>query len=221
MAKIRTIQLYRGTTAQNEAYTGSAGELTMDTTLNEVRVHDGSTAGGHIIYNKSDVDIALSGKANTDLDNLTATGKGKLGVSSIQYADGIVLSSATDPVRGAGRVLVSLYPNGKAKIDFAIKISTSGSSVSVFVWGIDPNLLHSLNNNIPVITPGQGTCQYYTTSGSISTSKQGYGGAVIPTGNYWSFGRVYQTDGAVGGWPANQFAVDQMIYGTAWGTYSV
>lgn len=45
----RTIQLYRGTEAQNDAYTGSAGELTMDTTNNKLRLHDGSTAGGHEI----------------------------------------------------------------------------------------------------------------------------------------------------------------------------
>lgn len=49
MAKIRTLQILRGTTAQNDAYTGSAGELTMDTTTNELRLHDGSTAGGHLI----------------------------------------------------------------------------------------------------------------------------------------------------------------------------
>lgn len=49
MAKIRTLQILRGTTVQNNAYTGSAGELTMDTTTNELRLHDGSTAGGHVI----------------------------------------------------------------------------------------------------------------------------------------------------------------------------
>lgn len=43
------IQLYRGTTAQNDAFTGSAGELSFDTTTNQVRVHDGTTVGGHII----------------------------------------------------------------------------------------------------------------------------------------------------------------------------
>lgn len=46
------IQLYRGTTAQNDAFTGAAGELSFDTTLNQVRVHDGSTQGGHIISGK-------------------------------------------------------------------------------------------------------------------------------------------------------------------------
>lgn len=49
MAKIRTIQIYRGTKAQNDAYTGSVGELTMDTDNNDVRIHDGSTLGGHPI----------------------------------------------------------------------------------------------------------------------------------------------------------------------------
>lgn len=45
----RIIQVYRGTTAQNDSFTGEAGELSMDTTKNELRLHDGSTAGGHII----------------------------------------------------------------------------------------------------------------------------------------------------------------------------
>ena len=40
------LQFRRGTTAQNNNYTGSAGEITIDTDLDVVRVHDGSTAGG-------------------------------------------------------------------------------------------------------------------------------------------------------------------------------
>lgn len=42
----RKLQILRGTTAQNDAYTGSIGELTMDTDRNEVRIHDGQTVGG-------------------------------------------------------------------------------------------------------------------------------------------------------------------------------
>lgn len=45
----RTIQILRGTEAQNDAFTGAIGELTMDTTNNEIRIHDGSTVGGHKI----------------------------------------------------------------------------------------------------------------------------------------------------------------------------
>lgn len=139
----------------------------------------------------------------------------------VYKVNGIILSSATDPIRGAGRAIVTLYSNGFAKIDFEVKISTSGSSNTDFSFGIDPNLLHSLNNNVPVITPSVGTCTYYTTTGEISTTKQAYGGGVHFSNGYWSFGRVYQTDGAYGGWSAAEFVINQMISGTCYGTYTV
>lgn len=40
-------QIRRGTAAENDAFVGAAGEMTLDTTNNEIRVHDGTTAGGH------------------------------------------------------------------------------------------------------------------------------------------------------------------------------
>jgi len=41
-----TLQFRRGTTSQNNSFTGSLGELSIDTQLDVIRVHDGSTAGG-------------------------------------------------------------------------------------------------------------------------------------------------------------------------------
>jgi len=41
------LQFRRGTTTQNNNFTGTPGELSVDTTLNNLRLHDGSTAGGH------------------------------------------------------------------------------------------------------------------------------------------------------------------------------
>jgi hypothetical protein len=40
------VQWRRGTTAENDAFTGAVGEITVDTTLSNIRVHDGTTAGG-------------------------------------------------------------------------------------------------------------------------------------------------------------------------------
>lgn len=40
------VQFRRGTTAQNAAFTGAAGEITINTSNVSLRVHDGSTAGG-------------------------------------------------------------------------------------------------------------------------------------------------------------------------------
>ena len=40
------VQFRRGTTSQNTSFTGAVGEISVDTTLDTIRVHDGSTAGG-------------------------------------------------------------------------------------------------------------------------------------------------------------------------------
>jgi len=40
------LQFRRGTSAQNNAFTGAAGEITLDTDTNNIRIHDGATAGG-------------------------------------------------------------------------------------------------------------------------------------------------------------------------------
>ena len=47
-----TLQFRRGTTAQNDAFTGALGEVTVDTTLDSLRVHDNSTAGGFEVNSK-------------------------------------------------------------------------------------------------------------------------------------------------------------------------
>ena len=42
----KQLQLRRGTTVQNNAFTGALGELTMDTDTKQLRLHDGATLGG-------------------------------------------------------------------------------------------------------------------------------------------------------------------------------
>jgi len=42
----KQVQAKRGTATQNDALTGAVGEVTVDTTNDSLRVHDGSTAGG-------------------------------------------------------------------------------------------------------------------------------------------------------------------------------
>jgi len=59
-----TVQFRRGTTANNNAFTGSAGELSIDSTLNEIRVHDGSTAGGFAAARKTELSKMMT-VANT------------------------------------------------------------------------------------------------------------------------------------------------------------
>jgi len=86
------IQLRRGTTAQNTAFTGAIGELTVDTTLNIVRVQDGSTAGGWPLVGASAIQT-LTNKTLTapvingglTIDNITATGTLALSSASASH----------------------------------------------------------------------------------------------------------------------------------------
>ena len=50
---LRQIILKRGNLTVSRAYTGANGELTFDTTVNSVRIHDGHTPGGKLISGSS------------------------------------------------------------------------------------------------------------------------------------------------------------------------
>lgn len=43
---VKQVQIRRGTTAENNEFTGAQGEITMDTDKNQIRLHDGVTQGG-------------------------------------------------------------------------------------------------------------------------------------------------------------------------------
>ena len=47
----RQIQLRRGTATEHESFIGAVGEITMDTTNQTLRVHDGETPGGVARHN--------------------------------------------------------------------------------------------------------------------------------------------------------------------------
>ncbi len=54
----RAIQIRRGTAAEHATFAGAPGEITMDTTTNTLRVHDGATPGGTPLARQSDIDAA-------------------------------------------------------------------------------------------------------------------------------------------------------------------
>ena len=54
----RQIQIRRGSKEEHQNFTGAIGEITMDTTNNTLRVHDGTTVGGTVLAKQSDLDNA-------------------------------------------------------------------------------------------------------------------------------------------------------------------
>lgn len=51
----RVLQIRRGSAANNDAFTGMPGELTMDTDTKTLRIHDGQTLGGFEIARRDDI----------------------------------------------------------------------------------------------------------------------------------------------------------------------
>ena len=89
------VQFRRGTTAQNDSFSGAAGEISINTDINALRVHDGSTQGGF--------EIPKSNLANTkNVGVLTATTFDGNVTGNI---DGIV--GGTTPAAGTFTTLVT------------------------------------------------------------------------------------------------------------------
>ena len=62
------LQFRRGTTTQNNSFTGTAGELSIDTTLDTLRIHDGSTAGGFALLKETGIsNLTLNAQAEIRL----------------------------------------------------------------------------------------------------------------------------------------------------------
>ena len=62
----RILQVRRGATTQHNNFTGLNGEITFDTTLKTLRVHDGSTLGGIALARKDEI-------TNFDINSVSAT----------------------------------------------------------------------------------------------------------------------------------------------------
>lgn len=68
----RILQIRRGTSAENDNFTGMAGEITMDTTNKTVRVHDGETLGGFALARADAVNEAREVE-NFDISSVQAS----------------------------------------------------------------------------------------------------------------------------------------------------
>ena len=73
------VQFRRGTTAQNNNFIGAIGEISVNTSNNTIRVHDGSTAGGFELAKRGNVSL-LSSSTSAELAAVISdeTGSGAL-----------------------------------------------------------------------------------------------------------------------------------------------
>ena len=116
------LQLRRGTTSQNNAFTGAIGELSYDTEVDTIRVHDGSTAGGFAMSTASATET-LTNKTTTNLvQNGTATG------TAIKDEDDMSSNSATHL---ATQQSIKAYVDNEISSLSSTSISQGNSNVTV------------------------------------------------------------------------------------------
>jgi hypothetical protein len=169
-----TLQLRRGTTAEANAVTGAAGELFVDLTTKQLRLHDGTTSGGELLGN-------VTTEGTQTLTNKTlSTGSvwnggaigaefGGTGATSLA-ANSVILGNGTSAVQtvapgSSGNVLTS---NGTTWTSVAA--APASGSVSVVASG-------NITAGQQVVMNSDGTCSIVNLVNSVEgSSPNNFGG---------------------------------------------
>lgn len=146
----------RGTTAENDAFTGAEGEITVDTEKHELRVHDGVTQGGFKIgggsgSGRNTGDTFMTKRTDTNLagavecDGATYNTTDFTGTGSI----GELLEAGK-----LGYISLSAYSTAISTKGWCDEIGWDGTGTTAFrVPTLNAHIVQT--NNIPVIGNGR------------------------------------------------------------------
>ena len=154
------VQYRRGTNAQNAAFTGALGEITVDTTNGTLRVHDAITVGGSNIATVSYVTAQISSLSANSITN---------GTSSVA----VIASGGNIRANVDGNTITNTYSSG-LEVTGLISATGNVSGGNLNVTGniVDAgalSIITSSNGNITLLPNG---------SGNINT-----GANIMPTAN--------------------------------------
>jgi len=116
------VQFRRGTSSQNNAFTGAVGEITVDTSDSTLRVHDGTTVGGAIVVTTAATQT-LSNKTLASPTITTPTISGNIASLTVtgNVTAGNFVTAGTTTVNsgGAATAIVNGGSNGVGNIGSA------------------------------------------------------------------------------------------------------
>lgn len=173
----KRLQLRGGTTAQNNAFTGAARELTVNTDNWSLRVHDGVTPGGKILSDWSNVTGNLLPSANVTYD---------LGSASKQWRS-LYVSGNTIYIGGQALSVQNntLVINGNTLADTVLgDVNIQGNIIQsdqMIIRSLDGNLTLGATGNVLIRSSGNVNQWLFSASGNI---KLPAGGDILDhTGN--------------------------------------
>lgn len=176
------VQFRRGTTTQNNAFTGANGEFSVDTDIKTVRLHDGLTAGGVATLLNTTSAQTLLNKTHSTGSNwngnaipLLYGGTGAVltaaaGAIAYSGASGLALTSSGT----AGQVLVSGGTGAPSFVNAStITAGTASTAVTAqnIAGGSAGQILIQLDNNLTT----------FITAGAAGTFLQSTGASTAPT----------------------------------------
>jgi hypothetical protein len=182
------VQFRRGTTTQNNAFTGANGEISVDTDVKTLRLHDGVTGGGaSIMMNTTTAQTALNKTFSTGsvwTGNAVALAYGGTGSSlsavqgAVAYsgASGLGLSAAGT----SGQVLISGGTGSPVWVN-ASSLTTGVATTAVTATNIAGGSAGQL-----IIQSDTGLSSFIT-AGASGTFLQSAGAGYAPT---WAAGQV-------------------------------
>jgi hypothetical protein len=155
------VQFRRGTTTQNNNFTGAAGEISVDTDVKTIRVHDGLTVGGSALA-KADLSNtgAITASSSETLTNKTLVTPV---IEQINSNSTITLNATGDVILDAGGSDIILKKNG---VIFGSLTEVAGEMV--LRSGITPTTAITFSGS-GVIIAGNLTVEGQTTSVASNT----------------------------------------------------
>jgi len=152
------VQFRRGTTTQNNAFTGAIGEITYDTEVKTLRLHDGSTAGGGSVVTINAGTQTLTNKtlSSNSVWQGTAVGLAYGGTNAnlTAVAGGVIYSGASALAISAagtsGQVLTSAgasAPTWTAQSSLVVGTATVATTATNIAGGSAGNLIIQLDTN--------------------------------------------------------------------------
>jgi hypothetical protein len=195
------VQYRRGTASENNAFTGALAEITVDTTNNTLRVHDGAVAGGFATVGLTQVQTLT----NKTLNGVTVTGNviGNL----------VPSANLTFNLGSANQAWASLYVGGNtiylgnlqlkeiANNTFAVYTSDGVTQANIDVGNIDVSSITQGTSTIGIA--GVNGNAYVTVAGSsnvlvVSSTGANVIGNVAATANVNSGGLLVSGTGTIG-----------------------
>ena len=182
------VQFRRGTTTQNNAFTGAIGEITYDTEVKTLRLHDGSTAGGGSVVTINAGSQTLTNKtmSTNSVWQGTAVGLAYGGTNAnITAAAGAVVYSTSSALGvtaagTSGQVLTSAgssSPTWTSQSSLTVGTATTATTATNIAGGSAGQVMIQQDTNLTT----------FIAAGASGTFLQSQGAGYAPT---WAAGQV-------------------------------